>query len=136
MAFTTYKMVCTVVHTTENCPWYGQFDHSCPQNEQLFMAWKSYNMSTDCLSICLMRCFWPKLSTRYGFVQEDSYQSYRLSRTLPRNAFLWLIWPILVQIMQKISCMSHMDREKHISEWVQQVEKRAIWGLNWRDINQ
>ena len=81
----------------------GQLSILCPFHEQLSMKWTiaiqlsilwemyivktivhsiDRLLSTDYLSTCLSRCFWPKLSTRFGFVQEDSSQSYRLSRTL------------------------------------------------------
>ena len=64
------------------CPCCGHLSLSCTQYGQMSMARTNYKMSIDCLSICLMRCFWPKLSTRFGIVPEDSYQSYTLSRTL------------------------------------------------------
>ena len=38
--------------------------------------------------------------------------------------------------MQKIRSREVMDSEKHISEWVHQLGKWAIWGPNWRNINQ
>ena len=85
-------MVLIIVHIMGICPYYGQLSQECefvhrtgicPQYGQLSMAWTSYEMSTDCLCICPTRCFWPKLSTRFGFVLEDPYQSYTLSWTLP-----------------------------------------------------
>ena len=59
----------TFVHNVDNHPQYGQMSMVGQSNK-----------------FPLTRCFLPKLSTRFGFVQEESYQSYRLSSTLPERA--------------------------------------------------
>ena len=46
------------------------------------------------------------------------------------------IWVKLDIIMQKIRSRVLMDSEKHISEWVHQVKKHAIWGCICRRMNQ
>ena len=40
------------------------------------------------------------------------------------------------KIMQKIRSRVLMDRDKHISGVVQQVENLAVWTLNWHLMNQ
>ena len=91
MAWTSYKMVCSIVHTIDNCSCYGQFSTVWT----IFHSMDNYPLHGKAIKCPLTVCAFvvllvsdqncPQDLDLSTGLQEDSYKSFTLSQTLLKN---------------------------------------------------